>query len=84
MPFINGKYYMNPAYGRAVEAARVFEYASHHGASDQRDDGSHWVTINGQHVLIQKTQTKQTPQISARDRAYLDKYYDAVAALAKV
>lgn len=25
MPFINGKYYMNPVYGAAVEAARIRE-----------------------------------------------------------
>jgi hypothetical protein len=25
MPFINGRYYMNPAYGRELEQARVIE-----------------------------------------------------------
>jgi len=30
MPFINGKYYMNPAYGRALEAARAKDLAKRH------------------------------------------------------
>jgi hypothetical protein len=30
MPFIDGKYYMNPAYGRAVQRGRAAEAASEH------------------------------------------------------
>ena len=53
MPFINGKFYMNPAYGRALEDARASEEASRHNDSSQQEPDSHWVTINGRHVLIQ-------------------------------
>ena len=60
MPFINGKFYMNPAYGRALEDARASEEASRHSDSGQRGPGSHWVTINGDHVLIQGTQSSGT------------------------
>jgi hypothetical protein len=88
MPFINEKFYMNPAYGRAVEFARLREQAPQKGATDHQDVSDHWVTINGQHVLIEKTQAKQpqaqrAQKVSLRDKAFLDKYYDAVAALAK-
>jgi|SRR5690348_4418680 len=48
MPFVNGKFYMNPAHGRALERAR----------SDQ-DPDAHWVTIDGQHVLIHEAQPGQ-------------------------
>lgn len=37
MPFINGRYYMNPAFGRAVEAARVAESA--HELERQHETG---------------------------------------------
>lgn len=47
MPFVNGKFYMNPAYGRAIENARASE-------STDGDQGGHWVTIDGHHVLIQE------------------------------
>lgn len=84
MPFINEKFYMNPAYGRAVEAARLRDQSSQIGATDHEDDSAHWVTINGQHVLIQKSKAKQSQNISLRDKTFLGKYYDSVAALAKV
>jgi hypothetical protein len=86
MPFIGDKFYINPAYGRAVERAREAESVSQHAGSEERGQGDHWVTIDGNHVLIQETQAKRAPtppHLSARDKAYLDKYYDAVAALAK-
>ncbi|MGB0036009.1 MAG: hypothetical protein WBP79_11100 [Candidatus Acidiferrales bacterium] len=87
MPFINGRFYANPAHGRALETARAAEAASQDRAPsqhEQHDEGDHWVTINGRHVLLQGTQVRQPRHLSARDKAYLDKYYDAVAALAKV
>ena len=83
-PFINGGFYLNPGYGRAVEAARAVENASENGESAQQEGGGHWVTINGRHVLINQAQAERPRRISARDKAYLDKYYDPVAALAKV
>jgi hypothetical protein len=58
MPFINGKFYMNPAYGRAIEHARQNGAAPNRDAArppapeDGGDDGR-WVTIDGRHVLIQ-------------------------------
>jgi GH24 family phage-related lysozyme (muramidase) len=56
MPFISGRFYANPAYGRAVEAARAAEAASQHHERDQQEPDAHWVTIDGHHVLIRETQ----------------------------
>ncbi len=92
MPFISGKFYANPAFGRGVEAARLVELSSQQGAPSQpvtagqqekHDEGTRWVTIDGRHVLIRDGQAQRQPHVSARDKAYLDKYYDAVASLAK-
>jgi len=55
MPFINGKFYMNPAYGRAVEDARAMESTASEADRQQQDSGAHWVTIDGRHVLMQGT-----------------------------
>jgi hypothetical protein len=55
MPFINGRYYINPVYGRAVEHARAAEAARGNSQSEGQD--SHWVTIGGRHVLVHETQT---------------------------
>ena len=49
MPFLNGKFYMNPAQGRALERARANPAISH--PAEQQSD-AHWVTINGHRVLI--------------------------------
>jgi soluble lytic murein transglycosylase-like protein len=56
MPFIGGKFYMNPAYGRAVEGARGVKAASEHHEPHRQDQDAHWVTIDHRHVLIQATQ----------------------------
>ena len=53
MPFINGKFYMNPAYGRALENVRA------NGPTDE-DQGGHRVTIKGHHVLIEEAQGGRT------------------------
>lgn len=93
MPFINGRHYINPAHGRALERARSAE-SERDAAASQREQnapapGDHWVTIDHRHVLIQAAHAggaqrhTAAPRLSARDKAYLDKYYDAVAALAK-
>ena len=79
MPFINGTFYANPTYGRAVEAARAAEEEQ----PDPNKEDGRWVTIDGHHVLLNDSQAKRQPQLSVRDKAYLDKYYDAVAAFAK-
>ena len=114
MPFINGKFYMNPAYGRALERARrassiwsvaLPQFAGSalrkqnfsddlpSGDAEQSSD-AHWVTINGHHVLLDQASSQRPPtedtqhperkrHLSARDKSYLDKYYDAVTVLAK-
>ncbi len=67
MPFINGKFYMNPAYGRAIEYARrggavPSSQPAQQGQDHGRDDQvGRWVTIDGKHVLI-----KDTPAERAR------------------
>jgi len=64
MPFINGRFYMNPVYGQAVENARAAEAASSPHEPQPHDPNAHWVTLDGHHVLIHETQAKQnaTPQ----------------------
>lgn len=67
MPFINGKFYMNPAYDRAVEDARDAEAPSQSDDSIKRaqpDGDGHWVTINHHHVLIDadRGQTASRPR----------------------
>jgi hypothetical protein len=50
----------------------------------QQSDSGHWVTIDGKHVLVHESQGKSAQgHLSQRDKAYLDKYYDAVNKLAK-
>jgi rare lipoprotein A (peptidoglycan hydrolase) len=49
MPFVNGKFYANLLYGRALERARA----------EQPEQGAHWVTIDGHHVLIPEAQGRQ-------------------------
>ena len=61
MPFSDGKHYMNPAYGRAVQRSRAAEAASEHDELGQQQPGTHWVTIEGHHVLIHETQGGRTP-----------------------
>jgi len=59
MPIINGRFYINPAQGRAVERARTAQAARNAAPrlreQDQERSG-HWVTINGRHVLIDAAQ----------------------------
>src|SRR5208282_1917074 len=59
MPFINGRFYMNPAYGRAAERARGSEAISEQDNPQDEELGDHWVTINGRHVLIQEEPQRQ-------------------------
>jgi hypothetical protein len=71
VPFINGKFYANPAYGRALENARIADLVGRNDTpvevaqvaaktrqpepTPQGDDG-HWVTIAGHHVFIHEGQ----------------------------
>ena len=83
MPYINGRFYMNPAAGRAIERARAAQAVSARQDSSHQEPSSHWVTIHGRHVLIDETHLGRSRHISPRDKTYLDKYYDAVARLAR-
>jgi len=56
VPFINGRFYLNPAYGNSVERARASDNSPNEPAQQQ---GAHWVTIDGRHVLIGETRAKQ-------------------------
>ena len=61
MPFISGKFYMNPAYGQAVENARAAEGTSNQHAQQPQDPNAHWVTMDGRHALIRQTQAGRAP-----------------------
>ena len=75
MPFIKGKYYMNPQYGhgleRSLERHRA-ELASSQ-QSESQNSGAHWVTIDGRHVLIQVAHGEQngTPPSHGRRGPYI-------------
>jgi rare lipoprotein A len=58
MPFINGKSYMNPAFGRSVESARAA--TAHEQDPPQKEQDGHWVTIAGRHVLIEGTESESS------------------------
>ncbi len=60
MPFVNGRFYMNPAYGRAVEQTR----------GTQQEPNAHWVTIDGRHVLIREASKSARDKIAAAARKY--------------
>jgi rare lipoprotein A len=82
MPFINGKFYMNPAYGRAVESARRSgaipnqNTARQSQTHDDADEDGHWVTINGQHVLIDGSSQAQNPAVRRHPRQSAEKTAD--------
>ncbi len=63
MPFVNGRFYINPAHGRALERARLAEAERD---AQQQDEAGHWVTISGNHVWIRDTPAGR-PQHGARN-----------------
>lgn len=70
MPIINGRFYINPAQGRAVERARIAQaersaVPGHH--EQEQEQSGHWVTINSRHVLIDEAQAGPASR-STRDR----------------
>jgi len=69
MPFINGRFYMNPAYGRAVERTRGPQAAPERSGPQQQGQGAHWVTIDGKHVLIHETQAGQARRLAKHEDA---------------
>jgi hypothetical protein len=84
MPFLNGKFYMNPAYGRAVERARASEAVSAHDDSQQQGQGDHWVTIDHRHVLIQETQAgraQHKAQLHSAQRREVIRIYNEYSGL---
>jgi hypothetical protein len=59
MPFIKGRYYLNPSYGRAVERARARTLAGEQPELDATDSpGGQWITINHRHVFIGQTRKR--------------------------
>jgi len=70
MPFINGRFYINPAYGRAVEHARAVGAAPREDETEKEEQDSHWVTIAGHHVLIHETQTTGAPHSQQKAKAF--------------
>jgi rare lipoprotein A (peptidoglycan hydrolase) len=55
MPYINGKFYINPTFGRAVGSARGHVLAEDQSGPQEQAKAAHWVTIEGHHVLIHGT-----------------------------
>src|SRR5579862_104876 len=68
MPDVNGKFYMNPAYGRAVEGSRGHKVALDKSARQLSTKDAHWVTIDGHHVLIQESQSDGLQQKHHQDK----------------
>lgn len=62
MPSVNGRFYLNPAYGRAVEHARLVDQAREGG----EDLKGHWVTINHHHVFIDDIHSDQNDPRNAQ------------------
>jgi hypothetical protein len=83
MPFIGGRFYMNPAYGRAVERARN---ASAHPTNPRADEGpdAHWVTIDHRHVLIHEPNVKQSRHDKERRTDAGSAEYEAFMTAAKM
>lgn len=64
MPFVNGRFYANPTFGRNVERARAAEEISERQESNRQESNSHWVTIHGRHVLIKEAPKAERDKIA--------------------
>ena len=73
MPFVNGKFYMNPAYGRSVELARVAELRRDRAHAADNDADAHWVTIDHHHLLVHEQQRGTPGSDREGSRANLDR-----------
>lgn len=91
VPFIKGRFYINPAAGWAIERARASEPSNHERTSSESGD-AHWVTINHRHVLIDEGQSAHSARhhhrpkahsLSPREKIFLDKYYEPEISMAK-
>lgn len=90
MPFVNGKFYINPSIGRVLERnekrAVIVNFA--HGrtlqeSAPQADSNGHWVTINGRHVLIEGTATsRETPAATGKKIVAIARKYNGSTAWA--
>lgn len=67
MPFVNGRFYINPAYGRALERARAT--GSTPPDQDSRGAEGHWVTIDHRHILIHETVGQNPHEASHEGRS---------------
>lgn len=78
MPFVNGRFYMNPAQGRAVERARIAQTTSDRPDSPPLDPDAHWVTINHRHIVIHEAQQGPVPSKPHRCMALSSKGLDFI------
>ena len=76
MPFINGRFYMNPAYGRVIENARNSGASQRLSAANQDRANARWVTINGRHVMISEAQNHQSSDSRGDNIADTAKKYE--------
>lgn len=58
MPLINGKFYMNPAYGRALERVRQPDANTETPVQQDQAADNHWVTIDHRHLFIEETRSR--------------------------
>ncbi|MGA8013971.1 MAG: CHAP domain-containing protein [Candidatus Acidiferrales bacterium] len=58
MPFVNGRFYANPAHGHALERARIAEdgFSAPDRSDLGQEQGGHWVTIDSRRVLVDRGQ----------------------------
>lgn len=68
MPWVNGRFYANPAYGRGLERIRADEAGPtlEDKKAGGENSGGRWVTIDGRHVFIQDGSDKKKPSQAAR------------------
>jgi hypothetical protein len=78
MPFINGRYYMNPAHGNAVERARYTKINAPAPQAHGQTSGAHWVTINDRHILIRDRAGVRT---ASDETTKLNKIYNEISGL---
>ncbi len=81
MPFINGKFYSNPAYGRALEEARQADASAESQGQHHQTAGEHWVTIDHQHVLIHESDGPHSVRVRSEIERKVEEGYGETAGL---